>query len=180
MKKILGFSASTRKGSFNKKLLNITLNLADENKCKTEKIELLDFEAPIYDGDIEDKKGVPQQIIELGKKISGCDALIISSPEYNFSVPGGLKNTIDWLSRTKPQPFNGKKILLLSASPSMVGGNRGLWSLRVPLEALGAFVYPEMFSLALCDQAFDGKAQLKDKKLSKTLGSVLIGFIGKI
>ena len=180
MKRILGFSASTRKDSFNKKLLNIVLNIADENKCKTEKIELLDFEAPIYDGDIEDKKGVPQKTIELAQKIKDCDALIISSPEYNLSMPGGLKNTIDWLSRSKPQPFKGKNILLLSASPSMVGGNRGLWSLRVPLEALGAFVYPDMFSLALCDQAFDEKEQLKDNKLSKMLEAMLVGFISKI
>jgi len=166
MKKILGFSGSTRKDSYNKKLLSLALNIAEENKCKTERIELLDFEAPIYDGDIEAKDGVPQKVI--------------SSPEYNLSTPGGLKNTIDWFSRHKPQPFKGKSILLLSASPSMVGGNRGLWSLRVPLEALGAFVYPDMFSLALCEQAFDENLQLKDQKLSKTLEAMLVGFIAKI
>jgi chromate reductase, NAD(P)H dehydrogenase (quinone) len=180
MKKILGFSGSTRKDSYNKKLLSLALNIAEENKCKTERIELLDFEAPIYDGDIESKDGVPQKIIELAQKIKNCDALVISSPEYNLSIPGGLKNTIDWLSRHKPQPFKGKSILLLSASPSMVGGNRGLWSLRVPLEALGAFVYPDMFSLALCEQAFDENLQLKDQKLSKTLEAMLVGFIAKI
>jgi len=63
-------------------------------------------------------------------------------------MPGVLKNLIDWVSRLMPQPFNGKQALLLSASPSMVGGNRGLWSLRVPLEHLGMRVYPDMFSLA--------------------------------
>lgn len=180
MKKILGFSGSTRQGSLNKILLNIALNIAEKNKCKTEKLDLLGFEVPIYDGDLEAQKGVPKKATELAKKIRDCDALIISSPEYNFSTPGGLKNTIDWLSRTKPQPFKGKNILLLSASPSMVGGNRGLWSLRIPLEALGAFVHPEMFSLALADKAFDKNGDLKDEGLGKTLRAMLVGFIDKI
>src|SRR5678815_3985474 len=68
-------------------------------------------------------------------------------------MPGVLKNVIDWVSRIKPQPFNGRQAMLLSASPSMVGGNRGLWSLRIPLEHLGARIYPDMFSLAQAHKA---------------------------
>ena len=63
-------------------------------------------------------------------------------------MPGVLKNLIDWTSRFRPQPFDGKHGLLMSASPSMGGGNRGLWALRMPLEHLGARIYPDMFSLA--------------------------------
>jgi NAD(P)H-dependent FMN reductase len=81
-------------------------------------------------------------------------AFVISSPEYNASMPGGLKNSLDWVSRFSPQPFNEKHCPLLSASPSMVGGNRGLWALRMPLEHLGVRVYPDMFSLAQAHQAF--------------------------
>ncbi len=69
-------------------------------------------------------------------------------------MPGVLKNLIDWTSRFRPQPFDGRHALLMSASPSMAGGNRGLWSLRVPLEHLGARVYPDMFSLAMAHKAF--------------------------
>lgn len=74
-------------------------------------------------------------------------------------MSGVIKNLIDWVSRLRPQPFNGKQALLMSASPSMVGGNRGLWALRIPLEHLGMRVYPDMFSLAQAHQAFaaDGR-----------------------
>jgi len=66
------------------------------------------------------------------RRLSGVDAFLISSPEYNASMPGMLKNAIDWVSRYRPQRFNEMHGLPMSASPSMVGGNRGLWSLRVP------------------------------------------------
>ena len=78
----------------------------------------------------------------------------VASPEYNMSMPALVKNAIDWLSRTKPMPLRGKNALLLSASQGLVGGNRGLWALRVPLEVLGVHVYPDMFSLATAQNAF--------------------------
>ena len=83
---------------------------------------------------------------------------MIASPEYNASMPGVLKNAIDWTSRHRPQPFHARHALLLSASPSMLGGNRSLWALRVPLEHLGTRVYPDMFSLAQAHTAFDERA----------------------
>jgi NAD(P)H-dependent FMN reductase len=83
-----------------------------------------------------------------------------------------VKNTIDWLSRLKPMPLRGKRALLLSASPSPVGGNRGLWALRVPLEGLGVHVFPEMFSLPSAHAAMSDGA-LKDPALAKTLDGVL-------
>jgi len=82
-------------------------------------------------------------------------------------MPGLLKNAIDWVSRYEPQPFNERHALLLSASPSMVGGNRGLWALRVPLEHLGARVYPDMFSLAQAHKAFDAQGRLSDPRLQE-------------
>ena len=82
---------------------------------------------------------------------------------------GGLKNAIDWVSRARPQPFNGKQGLLLSASPSMAGGNRGLWALRVPLEHLGARVYPDMFSLAQAHQAFDANGEHRQRRPPETV-----------
>ena len=76
-------------------------------------------------------------------------------------------------------PWNGVEILLMSASPSMVGGNRGLWNTRIPLEACGSFVYPEMFSLADAYKAFDQDGSLADKKLQSRLGQLLNDFINK-
>ena len=71
-------------------------------------------------------------------------------------MPGTIKNLIDWASRFRPQPFDGRHGLLLSASPSLAGGNRGLWALRVPLEHLGARIFPDMFSLAMAHKALAG------------------------
>ena len=94
----------------------------------------------------------------LRDKLLASDAFILASPEYNGSMPGTIKNLIDWTSRFRPQPFDGKHGLLLSASPSLGGGNRGLWSLRMPLEHLGARIFPDMFSLATAHKAFAGDA----------------------
>ena len=92
-------------------------------------------------------------------------------------MPGAIKNLIDWTSRIRPQPFNGKQALLMSASPSMVGGNRGLWALRVPFEHLGTRVYPDMFSLAQAHEAWTPENTLRDgtllNRLDQTLGCFL-------
>jgi NAD(P)H-dependent FMN reductase len=113
-----------------------------------------DFDCPSYDGDHETAEGVPQGAQELNRRLGANDAFVLVSPEYNAAMPGVLKNVIDWTSRIRPQPFDSRHGLLLSASPSMAGGNRGLWSLRVPLEHLGARIFPDMFSLAMAHKAF--------------------------
>jgi NAD(P)H-dependent FMN reductase len=92
-------------------------------------------------------------------------------------MPGYLKNTIDWVSRFRPQPFNGKQGLLLSASPAMSGGNRGLWALRVPFEHLGARIYPDMFSLAQAHEGFNANGTLKDQMLAKRFDSTVTCFM---
>ncbi len=128
-----------------------------------------------YDGDI-DSAGKPDDVEALGAQVASHDALIIVSPEYNFSAPGTLKNAIDWLSRFRPTPLAKLPILLASASPSLVGGNRGLWALRVPLESLGAFVYPAMFSLAQANQAFAEGGGLADAGMQQRLSSTVADF----
>jgi NAD(P)H-dependent FMN reductase len=109
--------------------------------------------------------------------LEATDAFVIASPEYNGSMPGLLKNAIDWASRHRPQPFNGRHGLLVSASPSMVGGNRGLWSLRVPLEHLGARVYPDMFSLARAHTAFDAEGGIANAALAERFKRTIAGFM---
>jgi len=104
-------------------------------------------------------------------------AFVIASPEYNASMPGVLKNSIDWVSRVGPQPFNERHGLLMSASPSMVGGNRGLWALRVPLEHLGARVYPDMFYLAQAHQAFAAAGHISNPQLQERFEHTMIAFM---
>ena len=123
-----------------------------------------DFEVPAYDGDLEAKQGIAAGANELHRRLAANDAFVIASPEYNASMPGALKNLIDWTSRFRPQPFDGRHALLLSASPSLAGGNRGLWALRVPLEHLGARVFPDMFSLAMAHKAF-ANGEIADERL---------------
>ena len=114
---------------------------------------------------MEKEEGIPAGAGRLRERLLAADGFVIASPEYNASMPGVLKNVIDWASRFRPQPFNKKQGLLMSASPSMSGGNRGLWALRVPLEHLGARLYPDMFSLAQAHQAFDARGRIADAKL---------------
>jgi NAD(P)H-dependent FMN reductase len=115
--------------------------------------------------------------VALRQRLEANDAFVIASPEYNASLPGHLKNVIDWTSRFTPQPFNEVHGLLLSASPSMVGGNRGLWALRIPLEHLGARVFPDMFSLAQAHKAFGPEGTLADLQLGERLVKTLKGFL---
>jgi chromate reductase len=138
---------------------------------------MAEFEMPLYDQDLQDDEGFPAGAVALRQALEANDAFAIVSPEYNASMPGALKNAIDWLSRFSPQPFNERQCLLLSASPSMAGGNRGLWSLRVPLEHLGSRVYPDMFSLAQAHQAFDDDGNLVNGQLHARLDQTVIAFM---
>ena len=137
---------------------------------------LRDFDVPLYDGDVETAEGIPAGAQELRRRLLASDAFIISSPEYNGSMPGTIKNLIDWTSRFRPQPFDGRHGLLLSASPSLAGGNRGLWALRMPLEHLGARIFPDMFSLAMAHKAFAGD-ELADAALRARFEKNLQAFL---
>jgi NAD(P)H-dependent FMN reductase len=135
-----------------------------------------EFDVPSYDGDAEARGEVPAGAHELDRRLTANDAFVIASPEYNGSVPGLLKNAIDWASRLRPQPFHERHGLLLSASPSTMGGNRGLWALRVPLEHLGARIFPGMFSLAMAHKAFSGDG-LGDPTLERRFEQNLRAFL---
>ena len=152
--KVLVFAASLRTGSLNEKLAALAVRVAEQTGAVVDHGSLHEFGVPSYDGDVEKDDGIPAGAAELKRRLDECDAFIVASPEYNGSMPGGLKNLIDWTSRFRPQPFDGKQGLLMSASPSMGGGNRGLWALRMPFEHLGARIYPDMFSLAQAHKAF--------------------------
>jgi NAD(P)H-dependent FMN reductase len=156
--KVLVFAASLRAGSLNRKLATLAGQIVGRNGASVDVASMRDFDVPLYDGDLEAAQGIPAGAQELRRRLTENDAFILASPEYNGSMPGVLKNLIDWASRFRPQPFDGRHGLLLSASPSLAGGNRGLWSLRIPLEHLGARIFPDMFSLAMAHKAFGDEA----------------------
>ncbi|MGZ9929003.1 NADPH-dependent FMN reductase [Streptomyces sp. NC-S4] len=174
---VLVLSGSSRTGSVNARLGSLVAALVSRAGATARAVTLGDFPMPPYDGDVEADEGLPEGARALCARIEAAQALIIASPEYNASVPGVLKNAIDWVSRYRPQPFKDKQTLLVSASPSMVGGNRGLWALRVPLEHLGARVYPDMFSLAGAHQAFAEDGALTDPGLGERLTSTIGSFL---
>jgi chromate reductase, NAD(P)H dehydrogenase (quinone) len=174
--KVLVFAASLRAESLNRKLANLAARIAKESGATVDLASMREFDVPSYDGDLEAAQGIPNGAVELRRRLTENDAFIIASPEYNGSMPGVLKNLIDWASRFRPQPFDGHHGLLLSASPSLAGGNRGLWALRVPLEHLGARVFPDMFSLAMAEKALaDG--DIADPKLRSRFEKNLRAFL---
>ncbi len=173
----LVFSGSLRAGSLNTRLAKLAAEAIEANGGRAELASLAEFDCPSYNGDVQDAVGMPAGAVELGRRLELCDAFVISCPEYNASMPGVLKNTIDWVSRLAPQPFNELDGLLLSASPSMAGGNRGLWALRVPFEHLGARIYPDMFSLAQAHEAFDGDGRLADERLRQRFDTNIVNFM---
>src|SRR3954468_5101947 len=146
--KVLVFAASLRAESLNHKLAALAARVARQAGASVDLASMRDFDVPLYDGDLESAEGIPAGARELRRRLLATDAFILSSPEYNGSMAGTIKNLIDWGSRFRPQPFYSRPGPLLSASPSLGGGNRGLWALRVPLEHLGARIFPDMFSLA--------------------------------
>ena len=117
---------------------------------------------------------------EFRRRLEACHGFVVSSPEYNASMPGVLKNAIDWVSRYRPQPLNERHGLLMSASPSMGGGNRGLWALRVPFEHLGARLYPDMFSLAQAHLAFTAEGRIADEQLQQRFDTNIVNFLDQV
>lgn len=175
--KLVAIAGALRKESLNRRLLSLATKLLEAGGAE---VDLVDFHAlaiPIYDGDVEASSGLPAGAQELAKRVTAADGLVIASPEYNLGVNALTKNAIDWLSRAKPMPLRGKSALLLSASPGLVGGNRGLWALRPSLEVLGVHVYPDMFSLASAHQGFRPDGELADEALGKFLRRVTDGYL---
>jgi NAD(P)H-dependent FMN reductase len=173
---VLVFAASLRAGSLNHALAALAARVAAANGATVDFASMHDFDVPPYDGDLETGEGLPAGARELQRRLAASDAFIIASPEYNGSMPGVLKNLIDWTSRFRPQPFDGRHGLLLSASPSLMGGNRGLWALRVPLEHLGARIYPDMFSLSMANKALANDT-IADEGLRARFEKTLLAFL---
>ena len=178
--RFLVFSGSLRAGSLNTRLALLAADVIEQNGGVVDRASMRDFDCPSFDGDVEDRQGPPAGARELQRRLESCDGFVIASPEYNASMSGVLKNAIDWVSRFQPQPFNELCGLLLSASPSMIGGNRGLWALRVPFEHLGARIYPDMFSLAQAHQGFAEDGRLVNAQLQDRFRMTIVSFMDSV
>lgn len=174
------FSGSLRTASLNKKLV-VQMNslLSEHSNLSTTVADIKKLNLPVYDGDIE-AQGIPEGAKELGQLIAQADAVIIASPEYNGSIAGSLKNTIDWVSRIRPNPFEQKPILLTGASPGAFGSIRALDTTRAPFNAMGSFVYPQTFALPLAGEAFLATGDLASDVTKKRLETLLLNFAGYV
>lgn len=167
--RILAFAGSTRTESFNKTLIRMAAEAAKSAGGDVTLIDLRDLNLPLYDGDREEQHGLPEGAKELKKIMKAHDALLISSPEYNSSISGMLKNAIDWASRPKGddrplEAFAGKVAGLMAASPGGLGGLRGLVHLRAILGNINVLVIPDQIAISKANEAFDADGNLKDKK----------------
>lgn len=186
--KLLAFAGSTRAGSFNKKLARVLAGGARQAGAEVTFLDLRDFALPLYDGDLEDAGGVPAPALELKKLFKAHHGFLIASPEYNSSISGALKNTIDWVSRPVPEEkpleaFKGKLAGLCSASPGALGGLRGLVTLRSILSNIGVLVLPDQVAVGKADEAFDEQGALKDakqQKLVEKVGAEVARLAGKL
>ncbi len=157
---VVALSGSLRRDSYNTAALHAAQELAPEGM--TIEIAAID-ELPLYNADIQ-AVGFPSEVLALGAEIAAADAVLIASPEYNYSIPGVLKNAIDWVSRLPDQPFAGKPIGLIGASMGMQGAARAQYHLRQSFVFLDALPMnrPEVF-IAQAQLKFDKDGKLTDE-----------------
>jgi NAD(P)H-dependent FMN reductase len=141
-------------------------------------VRLADYELPIYDGDLEAERGVPDGARALQDLFVRHEALLIATPEHNGGYTALLKNALDWISRPCADGssgvalFAGKTAALVSASPGQLGGIRSQTGMRAVLEKLGMLVIPEAFALGVAHQAFDAEGKLKDPNVGRMISGV--------
>ena len=168
--KILGFAGSLRKNSYNKALLRLAVELVPKNAV----LETFDLEGiPPFNQDLETQ--LPENVKEFKAKIRAADAILIATPEYNYSIPGVLKNAIDWASRPYPDnSLDGKPVAMMGASVGMLGTARAQYHLRQAFVFLNMYPInsPEVF-VTYAREKFDQNGRLKDEKTKQLIAGLL-------
>lgn len=173
---VISICGSLRSGSYNGIVQRALPALAPEGLMVRPAPSFSEF--PLYNADVQTASGFPAAVTVLADAIRAADGVIIVSPEYNFSIPGGLKNAIDWVSRLPSQPFAGKPVALQSASPGPLGGGRVQYDLRRAMVFLDAFVLnkPEIF-VGSCASKIDEKTgEIKDEATRNLIKQQLAAF----
>lgn len=186
--KILAFAGSTREASYNKKLVKVAAEGARAAGAEVTYLDLRDLPMPLYDGDLEEKEGLPENARKFKKLLMAHQGLLIASPEYNSSLSGVLKNAIDWASRPEGEEqrlacFKDKVAAIMSTSPGGTGGLRGLVHVRSILGNIGVLVLPEQKTIPRAFEAFDADGRLKEPKQHEAveqLGSKLANMLAKL
>jgi len=189
LSKILAFAGSSRKDSFNKKLVKIAALGAQEAGASVTIIDLSDYPMPLFNQDSEHEQGMPENACKFKKLLIEHDAFIIASPEYNSAFSPLLKNVIDWASRAESDDepplvaYQGKMAVIMAASPGALGGLRGLVFLRMLLANIGVTVLPDQQTIPQAFKAFNNNGSLVDDKKQKSvleLGRNLAAVLSKL
>jgi len=172
--RIAAVAGALRTASVNRKLLALAVREAEKAGAAVEVLDLKALALPVYDQDIEDA-GAPEPVLRLKQALARAQGLIISTPEYNHSIPGGLKNAIDWASRpiAPPNPFRDKVVLVMGATPGPGGTIYAQSHLRETLIGLGAWVLPGSILLSHAEQAFDEQGELREESKRKQMGKLV-------
>jgi NAD(P)H-dependent FMN reductase len=177
MARIVGIQGSLRRASFNAALLRAAAELAPASMA----VEVASIAGiPLYDGDLESDRGVPEAVAELKDRIAGADGLLLVTPEYNSSMPGVLKNAIDWLSRPPrdiARVFGDKPVAIMGATPGG-GGTRLAQAAWLPvLRTLGMRAWSgRQLHVAGAARVFDAEGRLVDEPVRKLLADLMLGF----
>jgi chromate reductase len=167
---ILGFAGSLREGSYNRALLRAAADLVPDDT----KLDIFDLEGiPPFNQDLE--RSMPEKVKEFKAKIRLADAILMATPEHNYSIPGVLKNAIDWASRPYgDNSFEGKPVAVMSASTGMLGGARAQYQLRQVFVFLNMYPLnrPEVF-VTFANQKFDETGKLTDEKTKEFVKQLL-------
>ena len=180
--RLLAICGSTRSGSLNRKLLANAAEGARSAGAEVTELDLRDYAMPLYDGDLEEREGIPESAMQLKDLFRRQDGFLVASPEYNGFFSSVLKNTLDWISRPVPDTpalisFKGKVAAIMAASPGGLGGIRGLQNLRIQLSNLQILVIPDQVTLPFAHKAFDEENRLLDNKVRTQvvgLGELLV------
>lgn len=181
--KILVFSGSARTQSHNKKLAMVAAGMARDADADATFVDLRDYPMPIYDGDLEDAQGLPNNVKLFKHLMISSQGMLIASPEYNSAISPLLKNALDWASRSEEDgekpliAFRGKTAALLSTSPGALGGLRGLAMLRSILGNLGMLVIPQQKAIPHGHNAFDSNDELVDEAIRQSVQNVVTSLI---
>lgn len=175
--RLLAFAGSVRQGSLNKRALRAAAPMARAAGAEVTEIDLADFRLPVYDGDLEEREGLPESARKLKALMKSHDGFLICTPEYNGSIPGMLKNVIDWVSRAEEGEaplacFTGKTAGLMSASPGALGGIRSLAVVRAILENLGVLVVPQQVAISQAHAAFADDGSFLDAKRAAAVAAM--------
>jgi chromate reductase len=173
---VLVICGSLRKGSYNAALARTLPGLAPPGMSLRSAPSFEKF--PIYNFDLQNASGFPAEVVTWADAIRSADGMIIVSPEYNWSIPGGLKNAIDWVSRMKDQPFKDKPVAFQSAAGGILGGARMQYHLRQSLTSLDIIPFgrPEVI-VTFAAQKFDEKTlEFKDQTAIDLIRQQLAGF----